>query len=475
VIIGMVLGSAVAFLNASVVNVALPAIDEEFGAGVSGVQWVANGYLLTMASLILLGGSIGDLYGRRKTFLVGLAILSVASVAAAFAPTLPLLVAARLIQGVGAAAMTPASLAIVDTAFHRDERSEAVGMWAAGSAVASAAGPFVGGWLVDEVSWRWVFAVSLPLAGVAAWATIRHVPETAVPGERDLDLAGGITATLGVAGVVYALIQGPDVGWGGAVALIGVLGAASCIAFVAVERRTSHPMLPLRLFRIRQFSGTNAVTLIVYFAIGGAFFLATLQLQTVVGYSATAAGLAWIPLNVLMIVGSPRAGALSARHGPRDLMAAGAVVLGIGMLLMTRIGAGSSYLVDVLPAVVVVGIGLALMVAPLTAAVLASVEDADVGISSAVNNATARTAGLLATAVLPLWAGTGEALGDSEFSDGFVRAMVISAALCFVGAVVSWFTVYRTVSIHTTQQPNPLSGCSQVSVPEETGAGPPAP
>jgi EmrB/QacA subfamily drug resistance transporter len=473
VIVGMVLGSAVTFVNASVVNVALPAIDEEFGAGVSGAQWVANAYLLTLSALVLLAGSIGDVVGRRRTFLAGLALLSAASLAAAVAPSLELLVLARLVQGAGAAAVVPTSLAIVDTAFPVTERSHAVGMWASGSAVATAAAPFVGGWLVESASWRWVFAVSLPLAAVAAWATVRHVPESPTEPGRRVDVAGGVAATVAVAGVVFALIQGPAHGWGGLVVPAGLIGILAGAIFFQVERRASHPLLPLRLFGIRQFTGTNAVTLVVYFALGGAFFLATLQLQTVVGYSATAAGLAWLPLSVAMIVGSPRAGALATRHGPRGLMAGGTLVVGVGMLAMTRIEAGSTYLTDVLPAVLVVGVGLALMVAPLTAAVLGSVSDPDVGIASAVNNATARTAGLLATATLPLLAGTGQDLGSTEFSEGYVRAMVISAALCFVGAVVSWATVSHGAVIHTPQQPSPVSGCAQISTAAVAQAGEP--
>ncbi len=402
VIVAMVLGSAVTFLSATVVNVALPAIQEDLDADLAGLQWVTNGYLVTLSALLLTGGSAGDTYGRRRIFLGGMGIFLVGAVVCTAAPTLQVLIGGRLLQGVGAALMTPASLAIIDASFHPDDQSRAIASWASGSALASSLGPFVGGFLVDEVSWRWIFLIIVPFAAVSVWATTRHVPETRdARRTRRLDLIGSTLAVVAVGGVVYALVQGPVVGWSDPVVLAaGAAGVAGGIAFVSSQRRERDPMLPLRLFASRQFSGANVFTLVVYFAIGGAFFFTALQFQTGLGYSALAAGAALVPMNIVMVIGSPRAGELAGRIGPRALVTAGPLLVAGALVWMSRIGAGDRYAVDILPPVLLMGAGLATMVAPLTASVLGAVSHSDVGIASAVNNAVARTAGLLATAAV---------------------------------------------------------------------------
>ena len=472
IITGMVLGSAATFLNATVVNIALPTIGTDLGADLAGLQWVVNGYLLTLSALILIGGSAGDIFGRRRVFLGGLALMVVGSVGAMAAPSLGWLIAARLLQGIGAAGMTPASLAIVDASFAEEERGKAVGLWASGSSFAAAAGPFLGGWLVDSGSWRWVFALNLPLAAGAAWATLRHVPESVGdrPG-RHLDLPGAALAAVAIFGLVYGLVQGPGDGWNDPTVVASLaLGVLASLGFAIRESRASDPMLPFRLFRSRQFSGTNALTLLMYFTIGGSFFFLALQLQVVSGYTASAAGAAIVPLSLLLIAGSPTAGRLSATYGPRWLLTIGPVVAGIGMLLYLRVGEDANYLTDVLPGVAVMGVGLAIMVAPLTATVLGSVAVADVGIASAVNNAIARTGGLLATAMLPFLAGVSTAAVGPEFAEGFRRAMVISAGLAFAGGIIGFATADRCVALLTTQQASPVSGCSQRSLPAEVEA-----
>jgi EmrB/QacA subfamily drug resistance transporter len=460
---GMVLGSAVTFVYASVVNVAIPSIAEDLDAGTAGVQWIANTYLLPLAGLILVAGSAGDLVGHRRVFLGGAALLAVSSVVCAVAPSLEVLLAARLAQGVGAAAMTPASLAVIDTSFPREERSRAVAAWAGGSALATAAGPFLGGVLVDELSWRWVFIAPLPLLGVAVYAAARHVtdaPRTRRDADR-LDVPGAVTSALAVSGVVVAFVQAPVDGWSSPLVLGAlVVAAASAIAFVFVERRVARPLVPTDLFRSRQFTGANVMTVLAYFGLGGAFFFTAVAFQTMVGWSASAAGAALVPSSVVVILGSPVVGRWSTAAGPRWFAAGGAVVLGAGFAMLSAVDVGASYVSDVLPGALVAGAGLALMVPTLTAAVLASVHDEDVGIGSAVNNAAARASGLLAIATLP-------ALVGEELDAAYTPALLVCAAACAAGGVVAAITFERGVALHTTQVPALQAGCSQRSLPAE--------
>jgi EmrB/QacA subfamily drug resistance transporter len=466
VLAASVLGSGAVFVESSVVNVALPAIARDFGLGIEGLQWVVNGYLLTLSALMLLGGALGDHFRRPTVFAIGCIGFAAASAGCALATGPAMLVVLRLVQGAAGALLVPNSLAMLETAFASEDRGTAIGQWAAWSAVSTAAGPLLGGWLVDAASWRWVFAsvVVLPLA--AAWIVLRHAPGTgtgiAAPlpasgqpsrgeaGGDSVDYLGAVLVTLGLAGVVGALIEGPRVGFTRTGVLAAGLGGVALLgAFVAAERRVARrggrPLLPFAIFRSRQFTGANLTTLLVYAALGGLFFLLMPQLQNNLGYSALQAGAALLPVNAFMLLLSPPAGRLSARIGPRLPMAGGALVAAAGMLLFARIRPGASYLATVLPAAIVFGVGLAALVAPLTTAVLGAVGEREAGMASGINNAVARLAGLVATAALPLAAGLGglERLDGPAFTAGFVRAMWISAGLCAAGAVVALVTIRR--------------------------------
>jgi EmrB/QacA subfamily drug resistance transporter len=443
VLCATVLGSGMAFLDGTVVNVALPTISEDLGAGLSGLQWILDAYLVTLSALLLLGGSLGDLFGRRRTFVIGLVGFTVASLLCGVAPTTPALVAARALQGVGAALLVPGSLAILAASFAPEDRARAVGAWSGLSGVSTAVGPFLGGWLVDAVSWRLVFLLNLPLAVVAVAVALRWVPESSDPAaSRRPDVAGAATASLGLGGVAYALIEGPA-GVSVDVVVAGVLGAVALVAFVVVERSVAAPMLPLELFRSRQFSGANATTFAVYAALSGATFLVVLQLQLVLGYSALEAGAATLPITVLLLVLSAQAGALAQRIGARLPMTVGPLLVAVGQVLLAQVRAGDRYRPDVLPGVVVMGLGLALTVAPLTAAVMAAVDERHVGVGSGVNNAVARVAGLLAIALLPAVVGLDLAADDAAFSAGYGRALLVSAGVCVAGAVVAFATIRR--------------------------------
>ena len=470
VLLAAVLGSAMASLDGTVVNVALPAIGRDLDAGVTGLQWVLTGYLLALASLILLGGSLGDRLGRRRVFLVGVGWFTLASVVCGVAPDVGALVAARALQGVGAALMVPGSLAMIEAAFAEEDRSRAIGAWAALGGVAVAIGPLAGGWLVEVASWRLVFLINVPVAVLVLWAA-RHVPESRDPNAAATpDLAGAVLATAGLGGVTYASIE-----WaaGGARA-VGVVGVVALAAFVLVERRSDHPMLPLGLFASAQFSAANGVTFVVYAALGGALFLLTVDLQQVLGYSALAAGAALLPLTLVMLAFSARSGALAARRGPRAQLIAGPLVIAVALAGMTSIGPDSRYVTGVLPHVVVFGAGLVLLVAPLTASVLAAVDVDHAGVASGVNNAVARAGGLLAVAVLPLVAGIGATDYDdpAAFSDGFRAAMWIAAGLAAAGALVAWAGIRRrprTPASATTSCP--LDGPPAVLTAPSSGAG----
>lgn len=470
----LVLGSSAAFLYASVVNVALPAIGDDLDVGLSGLQWIVNGYLVAMAALILVGGSAGDVLGRRRVYVASCAVLLAGSVICLAAPNLGVLVSGRLIQGIGAAGVTPISLALVDASFAEDERGRAVGLWASGSAITTAGGPFLGGVLVDSLGWRWVFALALPLLVVSAAIVDRLVPDTPsgagpdTPANtvRRFDPTGGVIGVVAIGGSVIALTEGLRGGWAEPVVVVSGFFALIAIAvFVPVERHRDDPMVPMRLFGSRQFSGANGATALVYFAINGGFFFTAVAFQTVVGFSPSEAGAALVPANLVMIIGSPFVGRLVGRFGPRWLVAGGAAVLGIGFALLAPVAAGADYATDILPAAIVLGIGFALMVPPLTAAVLAATDERDVGVGAAVNNAVARTAGLLATALLPGLVGAPADTSSRGFVDSYQRALLVVATLCVGGAAIAAATIGRSVGTHTAQSPSPLAGCSQVSVP----------
>jgi EmrB/QacA subfamily drug resistance transporter len=434
-----------AAIDATVVGIALPAIGRDFHSTVSELQWVTNAYTLTLAGLLLLGGSLGDRDGRRRVFRIGTAWFAVASVMCGLAPSGPTLIAARALQGVGAALLTPGSLAIIEASFRKEDRSMAIGAWSGLGGVATAVGPLLGGWLISAVSWRLIFFINLPLAIAVLLITARHVPEsrdTTATGR--LDFAGAALVSVGLGGVVYALTEGPSLGWTSPAIMATLVGGILLLtAFLIVEWRATNPMLPLDLFRSAQFSGANAVTFVVYGGLGGALFLLPVQLQQVLGYSPLAAGASLLPVTILMLTLSARSGALAAKIGPRFQLTVGPLLVGAGLALLARIGAGGSYWDQVFPAVVVLGFGLAVTVAPLTAAVLAAAPAEHTGVASAVNNDVARTASLVTVALLPAMAGlTGDSyLHPAAFSSGFHDAVLVTAGACVVGGVLGWLTV----------------------------------
>ncbi|TDD50018.1 DHA2 family efflux MFS transporter permease subunit [Nonomuraea terrae] len=437
-----VLGSGLALLDSTVVNVALPFLGRELEADMAGLQWTINAYTLTLAGLILLGGSLGDRYGRRNVFLVGVVWFAIASALCGLSPNIEFLVAARALQGVGGALLTPGSLALIQASFVRHDRPRAVGVWSGLGGVASAVGPLLGGWLVQTAGWRWAFLINLPFAVVIVVLTLRHVPES-----RDeqaagrFDVLGAALAALALAGITYGLIQ-----QGAPVPLLA--GLALAAAFVVTQvRRSPDALVPVEIFRDRVFTAVNVVTLIMYAAMGVVFFLLVVQLQVVSGFSPIAAGMAMLPTTVLMLLLSARAGELARRVGPRLLMTIGILVAGVGFLAMSTIGAGSSYALHVIPAVSVFGLGLSAAVAPLTATVLATADERHAGTASGVNNAVARTGSLLAVAAVPPLVGlVGDAFQNpAVFGAGYRTAMLVSAGMMAVAALITFVTIRTNV------------------------------
>ncbi|MGY4718911.1 MFS transporter [Naumannella cuiyingiana] len=435
------LGSGMALLDSTVVNVALRRIGEDLGASLSDLQWISNGYLLSLASLILLGGSLGDHFGRRRIFVIGVAGFAIASLACGLAPTPAVLIIARIAQGVAAALLTPGSLAMIQGAFAQRDRARAIGTWSGLGSVATAIGPFLGGWLVQYASWRWVFLINLPIAAITLYAA-RHVPETRDPeAVKGFDIPGAILGSLGLAGITYALIEWTALPSIAVPALI--IGLLAGLAFVINERRSRNPMMPTGLFASRQFSAANAMTLLTYAALGAVMFFLVLQLQVVSGFDALAAGLSTLPVTIMMILLAGRGGALAAKIGPRLPMTIGPLLCAVGTLLLARVGPQVNYWLDVAAPLTIFGLGLATLVAPLTATVLAAAPDHHAGIASGINNAVARAGSLLAVAALPLMVGLsgGDYADPVVFDRGYRAAMLWSAALLAAGGVVSWFTI----------------------------------
>ncbi|MEU9009490.1 MFS transporter [Streptomyces sp. NPDC048479] len=465
VILTTVLGSSMALLDSTVVNVALPRIGEDLNADMAILQWTVNAYMLTLAGLILLGGALGDRFGRRKIFVLGVVWFALGSLLCGLAPNDLVLVGARALQGVGAALLTPGSLSLIQASFHPDDRARAVGLWSGLGGVGAAVGPFLGGWLVDGPGWRWVFLINVPLAALCVPVALKHVPESRDPQAHGrFDVLGAVLGAAALALVTYALI-GPSV-W------VGVAGVVVGLAFVLVERRRPLPMLPLSIFANRQFTAANLVTLCVYAAFSGFFFLTALQLQVVAGYSALGAGVALLPITVLMLLLSAKSGELGERIGPRIPLTVGPLLCATGMMLMLRVGENASYPADVLPAMLVMGMGMVTLVAPLTATVLASVETSRAGLASGINNAAARAAGLLAVAALPLLAGMGpEAYRSAaEFGATFRRAMPMCAGVLVVGSLIAWWTVRNPVPEAARARPECRMNCGLSSPPLEPTA-----
>ncbi len=446
VLLATVLGSGMAFLDATVVNIALPSIGRDLDAGLAGLQWTVNAYALTLAGLLLLGGALGDRYGRRRIFVIGASWFAVASLLCGLAPNVEMLTVARALQGVGGALLTPGSLAIIEASFRSEDRGAAVGAWSGLGGVAGALGPFVGGYLIDVVSWRLIFLINLPIAAAVVWVAARHVPESRAP-HRDgarLDFAGVALSATGLALATYGLTEGGRIGWGAPVVSLSIVVAVVALGlFVARQRGRPNALVPLAMFKVRQFSAANGVTFAVYAALAGALFLLPIELQRVVGYSPLEAGAALVPMTVLLLLLSARAGRLAQRIGPRLPMSLGPLVAAIGLALLTRIGPQGSYLATVLPGVLTLGLGLTLTVAPLTSTVLTAGGEDRAGVSSAINNAVARVAGLVMVALIPTLAGISTAAAQSAttFSAGFRKGMWISAGVCAAGGLLAAITI----------------------------------
>ena len=444
VLVVTVLGSAVAMLTGTVVNVALPVMGDALNAGTTELQWVLNGYLLAVASLILIGGSLGDRYGHRRMFVIGTVWFTIASILCAFAPDVNWLIAFRILQGVGAALLTPESLAIIESVFHPEDRGKAIGAWSALGGIAAAVGPVLGGWLIDISGWRSVFLLVVPLSVVVIAMGVAHIPTTESRRDEPLDIAGAgaIFAALGL--TTYSLIQGPVLGlFHPTVLWTFITGCGALVAFVVIESRVAHPMVPLIMFRNRLFTVGNILTFVVYAGLGGSFFLLVVYLQAGVGYSALQAGASLLPITALMLLLSASAGQYAQKHGPRIPLTLGPLLITVGLLLMARIAPGQSYWVSTLPAVIVFGLGLSATVAPVTATVLNATSAGWEGTGSGINNAVSRAAQLIAVAIFPAIAGlSGGSLGDQDvLLEGFPRAVYAMAAITALGGALGWFLI----------------------------------
>lgn len=427
----VIISSSVVFLDGSVVNLALPALAREFGASFAAQQWIVDGYLLSLSALILLGGTLGDIFGRKRVYLIGLLGFGLTSLLCAVMPSSGALIAARLLQGVFGALLVPGALAIITTNFTAAQRGKAFGIWTAWSSAATAVGPPLGGYLIDAASWRWIFLINLPLIAISLFLALPAIKETRDSRPRRLDVLGAALAIASLAGITYGLIEGPAQHWPLVSQLAILVGVVLGAVFVYTESRQRDPMLSLSLFRSPNFTATNLVTFAMYGALGGLFFALIIYLQSVMGYSSLQAGLSLIPVTIMLLALSSRVGAWAGRVGPRLFMTAGPITAGLGMALLWPLHPGSSYLTEVLPGIVLFGLGLALTVAPLTTTVMASVDESQSGIASAVNNAVSRVSGLLVVAVLGL-------LGTAQvyrFSVG------LCATLAIIAGLIAWFTI----------------------------------
>ena len=489
ILLATILGSSMAFIDTNVVNVAIPRIQLDLNASATSVQWVVESYALFLGALILLGGSLGDLFGRKRIFALGVIVFALASAWCGFAANIEQLIVARAIQGVGGALLTPGSLSIIRASFSDAQRGRSIGLWSAFSAITSALGPVIGGWLVQNASWRWVFFINIPLAAAVLSILFLYVPESyAEQGNKHLDIPGALLATLGLGGLVFGLLESNTLGLLHPLVLGCIfISVLLLIGFVLVERHSPAPMIPLQLFRSRTFTGTNLLTLLLYAALGGTLFFLPFNLIRVQGYSATAAGAALLPYTLLMFSLSRWSGGLVVRFGPRLPLIVGPLIAGVGYILFAIPGIGGSYWTTFFPAVLVTGLGMSITVAPLTTTVMGAVPDRYAGAASGINNAVARVAGLLAIAVLGICvlavfnvaldthlatlhvsptvrrlldaqrgklveaevpAGVGVTLYQElnraiaeSFVAGFHLAMLINAGLAFAGALCAFLTV----------------------------------
>ena len=403
VLAAAILGSGMAFIDGTVANVALPAIQRDLGASAFQAQWVIESYALVLAALLLVGGALGDRFGRRRVFAIGTALFAVASAGCGLAASVHGLIAARALQGVGAALMVPGSLALISAVFPRQERGRAIGTWSGASAITAAVGPVLGGWLIDHASWTWAFFINLPFAALVLWLCWRHVPESRRPQAGRLDIIGAVLATLGLAGIVFAFIEAPATHWlAPPVVVAAAVGVLATVGFFVQESRSPAPMLPLAMLRIRNFAGANLLTLLLYAGLSGGLYFFPLALIQVQGASATLAGAALLPFALILTLFSNAAGRLADRVGPRLMLVTGPLIAAVGFALFALPGVGADYWRGYLPAVVVLGIGMTITVAPLTATVMNAAGPESAGVASGVNNAVSRVAGVLAIAVFGL-------------------------------------------------------------------------
>lgn len=426
-----IIGSGIVLLDGSVTNLALPALSRELGASFSQLQWVVDGYLLSLSALILLGGSLGDILGRRKVYVVGLVGFGVTSVMCGLAPNAELLIAARIMQGIFGALVVPGGLAIINTNFAPGERGRAIGMWSAWSGIAAAIAPLLGGVLIDVLSWRWIFFINVPFVVLCVYLALRHINESALGHGRRIDYGGALLAAGFLAALTYGLIEGPVRNWDSVSTGALVCSALLLVAFIITENRVRDPMVSLKLFASRNFSGANLMTFAMYGALSGFFFALVIYLQNVLQYSSTMAGLTLLPVSVLLLLFSGKIGGLVGRYGARLFMTAGPILCAVAMLLLAGLAPGADFWLQVLPAVILFGIGLVLLVAPLTLTVMNAVRDEESGIASGINNAVSRAAGLVVIALLGL------------FGANAYQASVLLCAGLAVGAGVVSFIMIR--------------------------------